>query len=159
MSDLARARRFYDAIAAVLGLATREGEFGPQAFVLGKSQQEPIPYLWIGTLRPSYWADGSRARSQPDAIAFVASSKEMVNAFYKAALEAGGGDNGKPGPRTGAENYYGAFVLDPDGNNIEAALSLKSRKRSGNNIRQQPVVDFGDLVLQLKLALLQPRQG
>jgi predicted lactoylglutathione lyase len=58
-------------------------------------------------------------------IAFVASSKEMVDVFYKAALEAGGRDNGKPGPRTGAENYYGAFVLDPDGNNIEAAYREK----------------------------------
>ena len=123
VSDLATARRFYDAIAAALGLATKE--IGPQAFVLGKSQQEPIPYLWIGTLRPSYWAEGSRAGLNQMHIAFVASSKEMVNAFYKAALEAGGRDNGKPGPRTGAENYYGAFVLDPDGNNIEAAYREK----------------------------------
>ena len=53
-------------------------------------------------------------------VAFVASSKEMVDAFYKSALNAGGRDNGKPRPREGAENYYGAFVLDPDGNNIEA---------------------------------------
>ena len=45
----------------------------------------------------------------------------MVQAFYDAALKAGGKDHGAPGPREGAENYYGAFVLDPDGNNIEAA--------------------------------------
>jgi catechol 2,3-dioxygenase-like lactoylglutathione lyase family enzyme len=123
VSDLAKARRFYDAIAAVLGLATKE--LTPQSFVLGKSQQEPIPYLWIGTLRPSYWAEGSRAGLNQMHIAFRASSKERVDAFYKAALEAGGRDNGKPGPRTGAENYYGAFVLDPDGNNIEAAYREK----------------------------------
>jgi catechol 2,3-dioxygenase-like lactoylglutathione lyase family enzyme len=53
-------------------------------------------------------------------VAFRAPSKEAVHAFYAAALAAGGKDNGKPGPREGAENYYGAFVLDPDGNNIEA---------------------------------------
>lgn len=123
VSDLAKARRFYDAIAAVLGLATKE--ISPQSFVLGKSQQEPIPYLWIGTLRPSYWVEGSRVGLNQMHIAFVASSRETVEAFYKAALEAGGRDNGKPGPRTGAENYYGAFVLDPDGNNIEAAYREK----------------------------------
>lgn len=124
VSDLAKARRFYDAIAAILGLATKD--LSPQSFVLGKSQQEPIPYLWIGTLRPSYWAEGSRAGLNQMHIAFVASSKEMVDAFYETALEAGGRDNGKPGPRTGAENYYGAFVLDPDGNNIEAAYREKT---------------------------------
>ena len=118
VSDLAKARRFYDAIAAVLGLQTSSNS--PQSFLFGKSAQEPIPYLWIGTLRPSYWAEGSRAGLNQTHIAFSASSKEVVDAFYKAALEAGGRDNGKPGPRAGAESYYGAFVLDPDGNNIEA---------------------------------------
>jgi catechol 2,3-dioxygenase-like lactoylglutathione lyase family enzyme len=44
----------------------------------------------------------------------------MVEAFYQAALENGGTDNGGPGPRQGAGDYYGAFVLDPDGNNVEA---------------------------------------
>jgi predicted lactoylglutathione lyase len=52
-------------------------------------------------------------------IAFAANSKAMVDDFYRAALEAGGRDNGAPGPRR-SDNYYGAFVLDPDGNNIEA---------------------------------------
>jgi catechol 2,3-dioxygenase-like lactoylglutathione lyase family enzyme len=124
VSDLAKARRFYDAIAAALGLSTSSNS--PQSFLFGKSEQEPIPYLWIGTLRPSYWAEGSRAGLNQMHVAFVASGKEMVDAFYKAALEAGGRDNGKPGPRTGAENYYGAFVLDPDGNNIEACYRQKS---------------------------------
>jgi predicted lactoylglutathione lyase len=45
-----------------------------------------------------------------------------VDEFYKAALAAGGKDNGKPGPRDGVGQYYGAFVLDPDGNNIEACV-------------------------------------
>jgi catechol 2,3-dioxygenase-like lactoylglutathione lyase family enzyme len=128
VSDLAKARRFYDAIAAALGLSTSSN--GPQSFLFGKSAEEPIPYLWIGTLRPSYWAEGSSAGLNQMHVAFVASTKEMVDAFYKAALEAGGRDNGKPGPRTGAENYYGAFVLDPDGNNIEACY------REGTKIRR-----------------------
>jgi catechol 2,3-dioxygenase-like lactoylglutathione lyase family enzyme len=118
VSDLAKARRFYDAVAKALGLGTIDN--GEGSFLLGKSADEPIPYLWIGTLRPSYWAEGSRAGLNQTHVAFVASSKAVVDEFYRAAIEAGGRDNGKPGPREGADKYYGAFVLDPDGNNIEA---------------------------------------
>jgi len=53
-------------------------------------------------------------------IAFVAKSCQMVDNFFAAALAAGGRNNGAPGEREGVPNYYGAFVLDPDGNNIEA---------------------------------------
>ena len=116
--DLKAARRFYDAIAAALGLATADN--GPEAFLFGKSADEPIPYLWIGTLIPSYWIEGSRPGINQMHVAFRADSKAMVQAFYDAALKAGGKDNGPPGPREGAMGYYGAFVLDPDGNNIEA---------------------------------------
>lgn len=118
VSDLTKARRFYDAVAGALGLQTKEN--GPQSFLFGKSAEEPIPYLWIGTLRPSYWAEGSRAGLNQMHVAFVAADKAQVRAFYDAALAAGGRDNGAPGPREGAGDYYGAFVLDPDGNNIEA---------------------------------------
>lgn len=120
VSDLARARRFYDAVAKALGLGTIDN--GDQAFLLGRSGNEPIPYLWIGTLRPSYWAEGSRPGLNQMHIAFAARSQEEVDEFYRAALDAGGRDNGKPGPREGAMDYYGAFVLDPDGNNIEACF-------------------------------------
>ena len=119
VTDLKAARRFYDAIAAALGLATADN--GPEAFLFGKSADEPIPYLWIGTLIPSYWIEGSRPGINQMLVAFRADSKAMVQAFYDAALKAGGKDNGPPGPREGAMGYYGAFVLDPDGNNIEAA--------------------------------------
>ena len=118
VSDLVKARRFYDAIAKALGLGTIDN--GDEAFLLGRSAQEPIPYLWIGTTRPSYWAEGSRPGLNQTHIAFVAPSKAAVDEFYRAALAAGGKDNGRPGPRQGAGEYYGAFVLDPDGNNIEA---------------------------------------
>jgi catechol 2,3-dioxygenase-like lactoylglutathione lyase family enzyme len=54
-------------------------------------------------------------------IAFAAPSRDQVHLFYRAALAAGGRDNGAPGPRPHYHaNYFGAFVLDPDGNNIEA---------------------------------------
>jgi len=117
VSDLAKARRFYDAIAKALGLCVVDN--GPQAFLLGRSVRE-FPYLWIGTLRPSYWAEGSRAGLNQTHIAFAAPSKAVVDEFYRAGLAAGGRDNGKPGPREGSGGYYGAFLLDPDGNNIEA---------------------------------------
>ena len=120
VTDLAKARAFYDAIAKPLGLATTDNS--PESFLLGKSREEPIPYLWIGTLRPSYWVEGSRAGLNQMHIAFQAKDNAAVDAFYQAALKAGGKDNGKPGPREGAGDYYGAFVLDPDGNNIEACV-------------------------------------
>lgn len=117
VTDLAKARRFYDAIATALQLQTVD--LGEEAFLLGKGPNE-YPYLWIGILRPSYWAEGSRAGLNQAHFALQAKDKAMVNAFYEAALANGGTDHGAPGPREGAGEYYGAFVLDPDGNNIEA---------------------------------------
>ncbi len=61
-------------------------------------------------------------------LAFEASSQKQVEAFYKAALKAGGKDNGKPGYRDYWPGYYAAFVLDPDGNNIEAVWYDYSKK-------------------------------
>ena len=118
VTDLAKARRFYDAVAKALDLAT--ADLTEQSFVFGRSQEEPIPYLWIGTLIPSYWVEGSRPGINQMHVAFVAADKAQVDEFHRAAIAAGGRDNGAPGPREGAGDYYGAFVLDPDGNNIEA---------------------------------------
>jgi catechol 2,3-dioxygenase-like lactoylglutathione lyase family enzyme len=115
--DLERSRTFYDAVAKSLGLMIVDA--GESAFILGRSVKE-YPYLWIGTSRPSYWVEGSRAGINQTHVAFIASSKAVVDDFYQSTLKAGGKDNGPPGPREGAGNYYGAFVLDPDGNNIEA---------------------------------------
>lgn len=120
VTDLKASRAFYDAIAKPPGLATADN--GDEAFLFGKSAEEPIPYLWIGTTRPSYWVEGSRAGFNQYHLAFTAPDKATVDAFYEAALRAGGRDNGAPGPREGAGDYYGAFVLDPDGNNIEACV-------------------------------------
>jgi len=122
VTDLARARRFYDAIAKPLGLATIDS--GPNSFLLGRGPGQ-LPYLWIGTLRPSYWIDGSRAGINQMHVAFIAPSREAVEEFHRVALANGGRDYGKPGPRRGASDYYGAFALDPDGNNIEACYRGK----------------------------------
>ena len=118
VSDLAKARKFYDAVANALGLSIVSPH--KDFFLLGRGPGQ-IPNLWIGILRPSYWVEGSRAGINQMHVAFVAKDKAMVDEFYRATLAAGGRDYGKPGPRDGAVSaYYGAFVLDPDGNNIEA---------------------------------------
>ena len=67
-------------------------------------------------------------------LAFQANSRRVVDAFYKAALAHGGRDNGAPGVRAYHPGYYAAFVLDPDGNNIEAVFHGEA-KRSAPSVR------------------------
>lgn len=79
---------------------------------------------WAGLGRngkPELWFGVRTEKQRPMHIAFVADNREQVRAFYKAALAAGGTDNGPPGIREIYHpNYYGAFVIGPDGHNIEA---------------------------------------
>lgn len=71
--------------------------------------------------KPDFWVGGGMPNVPPLHIAFRARDRAQVDAFYRAALAAGGRDNGAPGLRAHYHpNYYGAFVLDPDGHNIEA---------------------------------------
>ncbi|AHY55812.1 VOC family protein [Bradyrhizobium japonicum] len=71
--------------------------------------------------KPDLWFGAEGAMNKPVHIAIVAKDRATVDAFYKAAMAAGGRDNGAPGIRPHYHaNYYGAFVLDPDGHNIEA---------------------------------------
>ena len=123
VTDLAAARAFYDAIAKPLGLVTvdnQPAEGGKGSFLLGRGPSE-YPYLWIGSLIPSYWVDGSKPGINQMHIAFTAKDQAAVDAFYAAALASGGKDNGPPGIRAQYHpTYYGAFVLDADGNNVEA---------------------------------------
>jgi catechol 2,3-dioxygenase-like lactoylglutathione lyase family enzyme len=71
--------------------------------------------------KPSFWLGTGAHPSGPAHIAFAAATRAEVDAFYKAAIAAGARDNGPPGIREHYHpSYYGAFVLDPDGNNIEA---------------------------------------
>ena len=76
--------------------------------------------------KPDFWLAQSETPNKPPIhIAFRADTRALVDAFYKAAMAAGGRDNGGPGPRPHYhEKYYGAFVLDPDGNNIEACCHI-----------------------------------
>ena len=104
VADLDASRRFYRAALEAIGLgdAIRERE---DAFTADE--------LYIDR------ADGPVSRVH---LAFVAADKETVHRFHAAAIAAGGRDNGAPGPRDYHPGYYGAFVLDPDGNNIEAVF-------------------------------------
>jgi len=86
------------------------------------------PVLELGAMcgfgergRPELWIAERDEPSAPVHVALRASERAIVDAFHAAALDAGGRDNGEPGPRSHYhEHYYGGFVLDPDGNNIEA---------------------------------------
>ena len=105
--DMDASRAFYAAALAPLGYGIVM-EFGGDAAGLGADG------------KPDFWLSQG-ASVAPAHIAFAARDRATVDAFHKAALAAGGRDNGAPGIRAHYHpTYYGAFVLDPDGNNIEA---------------------------------------
>ncbi len=71
--------------------------------------------------KPDFWIASGTPNNPPVHVAFRVSNRAFVDAFHKAALEAGGKDNGQPGLRAHYHpDYYGAFVHDPDGHNVEA---------------------------------------
>jgi catechol 2,3-dioxygenase-like lactoylglutathione lyase family enzyme len=83
----------------------------------------PKPDFWIGVGPASYQRPEHLRIITPTHVAFAARSRAEVDAFYKAAIAAGAKDFGAPGPRPHYHpNYYGAFVLDPDGHDIEAVF-------------------------------------
>jgi catechol 2,3-dioxygenase-like lactoylglutathione lyase family enzyme len=91
-------------------------EVGPEVTGSGS----PAAGFGIGG-KPDFWIGGEGGLKKPLHIAVVAKDRAMVDAFHRAALAAGGKDNGAPGLRPHYHsNYYGAYVLDPDGHNIEA---------------------------------------
>ena len=114
ISDAARSRTFYEAALAPLGykvLMEVPVEYTGGAPVLGFG----VPP------KPDFWIHQGTPQTPRVHIAFAGESRAVVDAFYEAAIAAGGKDNGKPGLRPHYHaDYYGAFVLDPDGHNIEA---------------------------------------
>jgi catechol 2,3-dioxygenase-like lactoylglutathione lyase family enzyme len=123
VSDIDKARVFYDKALAALG-ASRQMSFGEgQGFAAsGYGTQPGKPSFWIGATVPP-----SPITAPPTGhhIAFQASNRAMVNAFYHEAMAAGGLDNGAPGLRPHYHpNYYAAFVIDPDGHHVEAVCHL-----------------------------------
>lgn len=117
VSDPAASKAFYEAALAPLGYRVVM-EFGP---VTGLGA--PVPGASEGApASPDLWLSPTKSPT-PCHIAVAASSTAQVDAFHEAALAAGGKDNGGPGERAHYHpGYYGAFVLDPDGNNLEAVF-------------------------------------
>ncbi len=83
--------------------------------------------------RHDFWVTPGEVRT-PTHFAFLAKSKEAIDGFHTGALEAGGKDNGAPGPRKGYA-AYAAFVIDPDGNNVEAVIWEGEPRASGRKRR------------------------
>jgi catechol 2,3-dioxygenase-like lactoylglutathione lyase family enzyme len=113
VSDYGRALRFYEQALAPLGITlvmqVKGEETGYEGAGFGRNG------------KPSFWLEQGGRTAPHMHVAFVADNRAAVEAFYDAALAAGGADNGPPGLRPHYHpNYYGAFVLGPDGHNIEA---------------------------------------
>lgn len=119
VSDFEKSKAWYETALAPIGYAC--------VMQLPAEASGPAKVAGFGetaTNKPDFWVTavpGRPATNPPMHIAFRAESRAAVDAFYKAGLAAGGTDNGPPGIRAHYHpNYYGAFVRDPDGNNIEA---------------------------------------
>jgi catechol 2,3-dioxygenase-like lactoylglutathione lyase family enzyme len=113
--DLKASRRFYGAVFEVLGIP-----------VGGEAED----YFWADELFVSS-ADSRAAQGLLTGrhhLAFQTKDRAMVDAWYKAGLAAGGKDNGAPGERPYHPGYYAAFLLDPDGNNIEAVFHGEAKR-------------------------------
>lgn len=113
VSEYDRAKAFYVQALAPLGyvlmMEVRQNEADAPAAGFGVDG------------KPDFWIGGEGGIDKPLHVAIVAKSRAMVDAFHAAAIAAGGRDNGAPGVRAHYHpNYYGAFVRDPDGHNIEA---------------------------------------
>ena len=113
VTDFTRSASFYDAALTPLGIVRLFGD-GTSFAGYGETKR---PYFWIAV----------RARVETGThVAFAAPDRATVDAFHRAALAAGGADNGLPGLRPHYHpDYYGAFVLDPDGHNVEAVCRKK----------------------------------
>jgi catechol 2,3-dioxygenase-like lactoylglutathione lyase family enzyme len=113
VSDPQLSRQFYDKALASIGYQVIVEV--PKEFTNGKAV-----YGYGVPPKPDFWIAEGTPSTPRIHISFVATNREQVDAFYRAALAAGGKDNGAPGPRPHYhKDYYGAFVLDPDGYNVE----------------------------------------
>ena len=114
VSDVATAAAFYDAALGALGMRR----------AIQMPENTGADGVGYGIDYPVFWIDRFHPHSTRQHTAFGAKSRVEVDAFYAAAIGAGGTDHGAPAAREGQSTpiYYAAFVLDPDGNNIEAVF-------------------------------------
>jgi catechol 2,3-dioxygenase-like lactoylglutathione lyase family enzyme len=119
-TDFAATRRFYEQALGVLGHSVQfEMEMAADPDLPGRRA------CAFGVNRPVFWVIEAKEPYSPRHIAFSASDRKQVAAFHAAGLAAGGSDHGTPGPRPiYHEHYFGSFLLDPDGNNVEAVCHL-----------------------------------
>jgi catechol 2,3-dioxygenase-like lactoylglutathione lyase family enzyme len=117
VADYARSKAFYEKALAPLGYALMKEV---------RQTVQDSPAAGFGAEgKPDFWIGGEGGLNQPVHVAFTTKDRATVDAFYRAALAAGGRDNGAPGLRPHYHpNYYGAFVLDPDGHNVEAVCHV-----------------------------------
>jgi catechol 2,3-dioxygenase-like lactoylglutathione lyase family enzyme len=115
VSDYARSKSFYAQALAPLG-------YGLVMEIDGAQTESRAPAAGFGQSgKPDFWIGGEGGLNRPLHVAIQADDRASVDAFHQAALAAGGRNNGAPGLRPHYHaNYYAAFVLDPDGHNIEA---------------------------------------
>lgn len=116
VADVARSAAFYDSVLGALGFRR----------VMQMPANNGTDGIGYGVEYPVFWIDRFHPHGVKQHTAFAAKSRTEVDGFHAAALAAGGTDNGPPGLRDTANGYppgyYAAFVLDPDGNNIEAVF-------------------------------------
>lgn len=112
--DVGRSIAFYEHALAPLGYIVKAHHEPTLGF--GVDDGTPHSDFYVSAL------DDAALAPPPTHIAFLAPNREAVRGFHAAALAVGGRDNGTPGPRPYHPGYYSAFVLDPDGNNIEAVV-------------------------------------
>lgn len=120
--DLRMAGAFYRAVLAPLGISMMEDHTAPDGtgWLVFSSGAPEQPFFVVAGGRPTFWKEGYAAGVSPAHFAFKAPSRAAVDAFHKAGLAAGAANNGDPGVRRG--RYYCGFLIDPDGNNIEAGV-------------------------------------
>ena len=116
VSDVARCAAFYDAALGALGLRR----------VMQLPEHDGSDGVGYGVEYPVFWIDRFHPHGVKQHTAFAAKNRAEVDAFHAAAVKAGGTDNGPPGLRQTDQGYppgyYAAFVLDPEGNNMEAVF-------------------------------------
>ncbi|RUM96407.1 VOC family protein [Pseudaminobacter arsenicus] len=117
VADFDASKAFYDKVMAPLGASF--------LMMVPAEHTGGVKVGGYGRERPTFWLHEGAETGPGRHIAFSARSRAEVDAFYAAAMAAGGRDNGAPGLRPHYHpDYYGAFVFDPDGNNIEAVCHL-----------------------------------
>ena len=120
--DLKKAASFYGAVLAPLGIEATEDHVQADGtgWIVFSDGGAESSFFVAAAGRPSFWRDGDQAAKSPAHVAFKAPSRAAVQSFHAAGLAAGATNNGDPGVRRG--RYYCAFLIDPDGNNIEAGI-------------------------------------